>query len=246
MATGVLAVFFALGIPFFVRQIPWSFEEKLADRIGLPDGLNPCLPPDSEAQKILNAAVQRIYPIYQEEKNLPPITVQIIKNSQVNAFAMLGRKIYVFQGLLDKAQMPEELVGVLAHELEHIRHRHVLEMIISRLILSGSFMVFVGDSDVSTKTINSLFDLKFSRLKEKQADEDGLKRLEMAKVSSKGMRDFFTRLQKDFSAPAILSDHPSFGDRLESIKSNTAYESLPIMDYHDWQKLKTACGAPSK
>jgi predicted Zn-dependent protease len=235
------AVFLAVGIPFCVRQIPWSFEQKLADRLGAPSWIKSCLLPDSDAQKILDQVVHRIYPIYEDEKNLPPISVQIVADKQVNAFAVLGRKIFVFQGLLDKAQTPEELEGVLAHEIEHIRHRHVLEVAVNQLILNGSFWIFVGESDVSTKTLNSLFDLKFSRQKEKQADEDGLKRLQIAKVNPQGIRDFFTRLQKNFEVPAILSDHPSFEDRLASIPQPGSYETLPVLEPTDWQKLKTAC-----
>lgn len=237
------AVFFVFGIPFLVRHTPLSFEESLARRIGNPTGMPVCeLNP--EVQKILDTVVQRIYPVNEYEKKLPPISVSMINSKQVNAFATLGRKVFVFQGLLDKAQTPEELAGVLAHEMEHIRHRHVLESVVNQLVISGSFWVLLGGRPSNTETLGTLFDLKFSRQKEQQADQDGLKRLQKAKVSSQGILDFFSRLQKETQIPAILSDHPAFGERLAWIKEIGPYETLPILEDADWQKLKAGCSTP--
>jgi Zn-dependent protease with chaperone function len=40
-----------------------------------------------------------------------------------NAFALPGGKVYLFDGLLAKAENPDEIAGVLAHELGHLKHR---------------------------------------------------------------------------------------------------------------------------
>ena len=40
-----------------------------------------------------------------------------------NAFALPGGKVYLFNGLLAKAENADEIAGVLAHELGHLKHR---------------------------------------------------------------------------------------------------------------------------
>jgi Zn-dependent protease with chaperone function len=53
----------------------------------------------------------------------------------VNAFAAPGGRIVVFRGLLEKTGRPEELAGVLAHEMQHVVLRHPLEAILRQISL---------------------------------------------------------------------------------------------------------------
>src|SRR6267154_1707948 len=43
----------------------------------------------------------------------------ILKNKQINAFTIPGGNIYVFSGLIELTETPEELAAVLAHEIGH-------------------------------------------------------------------------------------------------------------------------------
>ena len=47
----------------------------------------------------------------------------VVRRSEANAFALPGGRIYVFQGLIDKAESADELAGVMAHEIGHVAHR---------------------------------------------------------------------------------------------------------------------------
>ena len=237
----VFSASFALAIPLLARMLPWSVEERLAKHLGGVSSLS-CLSKDSSAQKILQKTLKRIYPLDSDEKNLPPITVDIIDDPNVNAVAMLGRRIYVFRGLLEKAESPDELAGVLAHEIEHIRHRHVIEAVMDRIVIHGSIFVLLGGHQ-GADTLSWFMDLKFSREMESEADRDGLKRLRAAKVSSQGILDFFNRLQKESDVPAIISDHPSSADRATWIKQMGTYPSEPVLTSSEWRILKTSCHA---
>jgi len=53
--------------------------------------------------------------------------VRVVKSGVVNAFALPGEQVVLFQGLIDEAQSADEVAGVLAHEMEHVTRRHVLK-----------------------------------------------------------------------------------------------------------------------
>ena len=53
------------------------------------------------------------------------ISIRIIIDSSYNAFVAGERVIYIHSGLLLNAQSPEEILGVIAHELGHLKAGHV-------------------------------------------------------------------------------------------------------------------------
>src|SRR5438477_621606 len=59
-----------------------------------------------------------------------PIRITVLRKSEANAITLPGGIVYVFQGLIDKSETPDELAGVIAHEFGHVAHRdgtrHVL------------------------------------------------------------------------------------------------------------------------
>lgn len=58
---------------------------------------------------------------------LQPTDVKIIfvQNEAVNAFVAGGPNIFIHTGLIEKAETPEELLGVIAHEVGHIHGGHL-------------------------------------------------------------------------------------------------------------------------
>ena len=95
-------------------------------------------------QEIINegpavAAVQEMTHRLTEAIPENPYTFEItvVKSDVVNAFALPGGYIVVFTGLMKKAESPEEVSGVLAHELNHVLQRHGLERIVKQLGLCG-------------------------------------------------------------------------------------------------------------
>ena len=57
-----------------------------------------------------------------------PLRATVLRRPEANAIALPGARIYVFQGLIDKADNPDELAGVIAHEIGHVAQsrRHPL------------------------------------------------------------------------------------------------------------------------
>ena len=54
---------------------------------------------------------------------------KIVDDKDVNAYCMPGGFVYVCKGLLDKVRSDDELAGVLAHEISHAAHHHILKLL---------------------------------------------------------------------------------------------------------------------
>ncbi len=74
-----------------------------------------------------------------------PLRVDVVRRSEPNAFALPGGHIYVYQGLIDRAQSPDELAGVLAHEMGHVAHRDGTRTVLQTAGLSFLFGMMLGD-----------------------------------------------------------------------------------------------------
>ncbi|MBL8589223.1 MAG: M48 family metallopeptidase, partial [Methylobacteriaceae bacterium] len=64
----------------------------------------------------------------------------ILSSAVPNAVALPGGRIYVFDALLRKAETPDELAGVLAHEIGHVAHRDGMR----RMIQAGGASFLIG------------------------------------------------------------------------------------------------------
>jgi len=164
----------------------------------------------------------------------------VAERPDVNAFAAPGGVVVVFRGLLNAVGSPEELAGVLAHEVAHGELRHSLQGMVKSLGLRAAVSIAFGDiSDtVFTDAATRLTELRFSRDAEREADANGLQRLVAARISPEGMVRFYERLasEKRASPPALLSTHPASGERLEWLRRETERLSGP------WQPLLVDLG----
>lgn len=180
-----------------------------------------------------------------------PYTFQItvVKSDVVNAFALPGGYIVVFTGLMKKAESPEEVAGVLAHELNHVLERHGLERIVKQLGIVAVVSIVLGNQQgmggVMKQLGVELMTLKFGRAQETEADLTGLQLLHRAKINPSGMITFFQRLaEKDEGRVEWLSTHPMSSARAERLQAELA--EMPKEDYEpfafDWAKVRTALG----
>ena len=184
----LLAAGFALGVAPLAHAVPWSWEKKMAetDAFNLP--LQACTA-NPESEKLLQKLLRRIYPVEPGDADFS-IDVSVVRDPAINAFASLGGKLYINTGFLAQAQSADEAAGVLAHEIEHVRHRHIMEVILVRLLTSqGMSLVFGGDADSGAETADFLMRANFSRAQEAEADHDGLARLQAAHVDPATLDD---------------------------------------------------------
>jgi len=179
----------------------------------------------------------------------PQMELHILDSDADNAFTFPGGVVIVTRGLIDHAHGPDEVAGVLAHELEHVRLRHVTIRFVRGSLMTVLWQASVGDYTgmlaIDPKTAFDLANLRFSRDDERAADQGALERLAAAHVSSKGLQDFLERLPaKTGAAPAWLSSHPASAERLGHIRRAGAGATNPVqaaLSAADWDVLKRGC-----
>jgi len=158
-------------------------------------------------------------------------TVHILAAPSINAFALPGGHIVFHSGLLLAAATPDEVAGVLAHEVAHVTLQHGMRQILGTAGIYTLIQAIFGDAGglIAVIAENSAFLLtqKYSRDYEREADERGMAYLADAGINPKGMADFFNRLLKAQEKNAetragdalnFLSTHPTTQERIEHLR----------------------------
>jgi Zn-dependent protease with chaperone function len=164
-----------------------------------------------------------------------------------NAFALPGGKVFLFSGLLAKADNADEIAGVLAHELGHLKHRDGTR----NLIYSGgtSFLIglLFGDITGSGALIfasRSLVTASYSREAEQNADTFSIAVMQRLGRPPKAMGELLFRVtgkEGDHSL-SILASHPLTEDRLARMSAEDQRESgPPLLTAAEWASLKAIC-----
>lgn len=147
----------------------------------------------------------------------------VAQDDSINAFALPGGVIVVHTGLIHATRRPEELAGVLAHEIQHVELRHSLQAMIKELGLRGLWAAATGDigGTLAGQAVVKLTALRFSRDAEREADERGFAVLVRQEIDPSGMVDFFGTMGAATAAapPAWLSTHPASEDRQQSLRA---------------------------
>jgi predicted Zn-dependent protease len=162
-----------------------------------------------------------------------------------NAFALPGGRIVVFKGLIDFAESPDEVAGVLAHEIGHVTERHGTERIVESLGLGLFFGVMLGDFGSSAVALvgETLVNLSYSRDAETEADSVAVGLLDEAGIAGGGLASFFKRLEESgpemHPALQLLSTHPASELRAQRTAGSAGG---PAMSEADWTALQAICG----
>ncbi len=121
--------------------------------------------------------------------------IQVFDSPLVNAVALPGGYVAVFSGLIQNAGSPEELAGVIAHELSHVERRHGMKQIIRRAGFFLGVQLLLGGSEGLPAALADgaalLANLNYSRSMENQADEDGALTMIRTGVDPVAMVRFF-------------------------------------------------------
>lgn len=151
----------------------------------------------------------------------------VAENDAINAFAVPGGIIVVHTGLIKATRRPEELAGVLAHEVQHVEQRHSLEAMVKDFGLRGLWALVSGDlgGGLVGQAAVELTSLGFSRGAEAEADAKGLDELVEAGIDPSGMADFFIIMAKQegsVAPPPFMSTHPASEDREAALRARVA------------------------
>ena len=171
------------------------------------------------------------------------VRVYIVKDDTINAFVAGGMNIFVFSGLLLRAERPAQLIGVIAHETGHIRGGHLarreealrnatIEAIVACILgvgaAAGSGQGGAAAACQLGQNIGGRYLLAFSRTQEASADQAGLSFLDSTHQSARGMLEFFKILGKQEALLSgqqdpYLRTHPLTQSRIDAVTEHVAH-----------------------
>jgi len=225
--------------PLIAQMVPRSYERQIGELMVGDFGGRFCN--NGGGQQALDRIAERL--------GVDPDTadIHVAAIPVANAVTLPGGKIIIFNGLLADAQSPDEIAGVVGHELGHVAHRDVMTTLIRQLgltVLLGGVQGNVGQYS------NVLLSASYSRAAEAKADDYSIDLLNAHAVSPAPTSAFFRRLGKTVPggasaerAMSYLASHPVTSDRAArfatAAKGGSDYR--PVLDAADWQALRRIC-----
>ena len=174
------------------------------------------------------------------------VNLILVQSPQINAFVAGGANIFLYTGLIEKSETPEEIIGVMAHELGHITGGHLVrtrdaleqasyESILGTVLGIGAALL-TGQGEAANAVIqgsNSVAQRRYlahSRVNESSADQAALKFLESSEINPTGLKTFLKKLQSEEFLPTsrqseYVRTHPLTGNRIDALE--TKIESSP-------------------
>jgi beta-barrel assembly-enhancing protease len=165
------------------------------------------------------------------------LRLHVVKDEQVNAFAMPGGHIVVYTGILEKMKEPGELAALLAHEGTHVEKRHSTRGMARDLSGSLFLSLVLGDIGdvvgIAAKKGDELRGLSYSRDLETEADTIGIARLYASGVDPAGMVHLLNLLEREAQdmpeGVSFLSSHPLTKDRIAQAEARVAMLGTPAV-----------------
>ena len=173
------------------------------------------------------------------------IKIHLVRNGEINAFALPDHNMVIYTGLLDYARNAEEVAGVMAHEIGHMEKNHVMKKLVKEIGMEMLFTIAAGDAgnDISRETAKVLSSTAFDRKHERETDAFAVETLANADIDPQHLSNFFFRLSRKDNIPeelAWISTHPDTKERAADIikqKKEYTYTSKPIL-VAPWESIQ--------
>ena len=188
---------------------------------------------DTEIEKDIRTMVTPVWRV----AGLDPETVGIyvVDDNEINSFVAGGQAVFINSGLIERAQTPNMLIGIVAHETGHIAGGHILrsleavknasiETIIASVIALGASVAGgSGAPMIAAGAEGQRAYMSFSVAQEATADHAAMTYLDRSGQSSRGLLKFFEMLQADEPLGGQPIDpwartHPLTSERIEYVR----------------------------
>ncbi len=165
-----------------------------------------------------------------------PIALVVVKDEQINAFAVPGGLFAINAGLISSAKNMDEVAGVMAHEVAHVTQRHYSRskenfkgqgLLTLAGILAGIAVASQSPDAGAAVMLGSqaaMLDrqLSYSREQEREADRVGMQYMAIAGYNPESMADFFDTMHRKTAQLSFLPDfwltHPLTADRMSEAR----------------------------
>lgn len=168
----------------------------------------------------------------------------LISNPVPNAVALPAGRILVHSGLFQFADQPEQIAGVLAHEMAHVTRRHGLRQLIATAGPYYVLRLFISDRRGFGALVRNgsllLMRQDYSREHEREADALAWRHLVAAQIDPRGLTSFFEKLASNplerwmnAGGLRMLRSHPPTPERIENLRrlersQRQSFEFVPL------------------
>lgn len=174
------------------------------------------------------------------------VRVRLLADDELNAFVAGGQQLFLFTGLIKRAETPEQLAGVIAHEAGHIAGGHLTRVARASDIataeafigaLLGAAAAMAGAPQLGTaiivggQTLAQRGFFAFTRSQEQIADQAAIGYLERAGYSPRGLLEFMRILERrdlgiTREGAEFLRTHPLTRNRIRFLEEQVAASPL--------------------
>jgi Zn-dependent protease with chaperone function len=258
-AAAALIAVAVLGVPAIAERlapiVPMGIEQRLGAAVDAQ--VRSMLDTDhagdkfecgsAESERPGRAVLDKLMARMTEAAALPiQLRVTVVRKDEANAIALPGGRVYVFGGLIDKAVTPDELAGVIAHEVGHVAHRDGTKSVLHTAGLSFLFGMLLGDFFgggavvVAAKTV---LQSAYSREVESAADVYAVDLMRKLGANGRALGEFLLRVAGERGAGLkILLDHPEAAQRAALInRLAPAIRQSSLLSEAEWSALKRIC-----
>ena len=251
----VFASLIYLTLNFAPQKIAFLLPDAWSERVGeqmeasLVDNAKACHTPAGDS-----AVAAMLGNLAEGNPDMPPLRVRIYDIPVMNAFTLPGGHIVMTRALVEKATAPEEVAGVLAHEIGHAAHHHPEAQLVRVAGLQVLLSVATGTSGgTNAGSIAGLAAiLRSSRDAEREADAYAMAMLNAARIDPLGLKHFFEKVLAEEGKSSggalsklgtLFSTHPGTDERIGLIKPLPEGVQLkPPISGAQWKDLKAICG----
>lgn len=222
----VVSTLSGIGVRAILTRIPPEWEQKVGDDLIAEIKQEETFVYEPKLLAKLDRAVAPL--LKANASSAVQYKFYILQDPLANAFALPGGHVVVTTRLLELAETPEELAGVIAHEIAHVTQKHGFRKIISAAGPYVIFRVFLGNSagilPILGQSSELLVRQSFSQEYELEADEVGWESLVAAHVDPRGLASMLRKLQAEYqgimdAAPRLnaFSSHPAIKKRVQRL-----------------------------
>ena len=180
--------------------------------------------------------------------------IRVYNSPMVNAFAVPGGNIVFFNGLIQSADSPEQVAGVLAHEIAHVENRDSLRLMLRAAGSAGILSMLIGDfagGAVVLIVAEQLVSASHSQKAETAADTFATDRLAAVGLPSSPFAKFFDQMHEEHGPQSefgqvleeYLGTHPELLGRAAAARSANTIEGdfVPVLTEEEWAGLRSIC-----
>lgn len=241
LASTAAVALFVTAPDWLGPRIPESWERKIGTAMVGDLGGRMCHTPagDAAMAKLLAAV----------DPGKTKVRAGVANIDMVNAIALPGGQVVLFSGIVTQAKSPDELAGVLAHEVGHVRERHVMTALMRQFGLS---ILLAGTNSNVTSSLAGLASMGYSREAEREADEYARARLAQSDISPVPTAGFFERMAKEAGEPSDdesdavigwMASHPAARDRAKAFRAAADKRKMyrPVLTPQEFAALRQMC-----